>query len=362
MRKMRLYKNSEVLKKLYLDEKLSLKQIVRKLNVPYSTLHYWMKKNKIPRRKFKTVRISKKKLINLYLNKKLNTREISELYKCNEETVRKKLINFGIPRRSNSESKTKHPKKNFSENLNEKAYMIGFRIGDLSVRRNHALVNVRGTSTHRSFAQLVKNVFGKYGHIVVRIRNYKGLNNFYISCDLNKSFEFLLTKFDKIPEWILDNQECFYSFLAGYSDAEGSWGISRAGKNTKAIRFKFYIGSCDKIILEQIKNKLNNDGLKALLYLGYKKGTKLNYGKLSKDFYHLIVTEKNSVIILTRKLQFYSQHSEKIRKIKLILNSINKEWDEVKDDIFKLRKQIHSERLGFYDSQIIYSKEREQEH
>jgi hypothetical protein len=359
---MKTYQNKDILKNLYWNKKLSLKQIVRKLNVPYSTLYYWMKKHRIPRRKFKEYKISKKVLKKLYIVKKLNTRQIAERFGCCEETVRKRLIKYKIPIRSNSESKTKYPKKNFSSNLEEKTYMIGFRIGDLSVRRNHALVNVRGTSTHSSFVQLIKRVFGKYGHLVVRIRFYKGLNQFYISCDLNKSFEFLLEKLDKIPEWVLDSQECFYSFLAGYSDAEGSWGIFRTGKNRKAIRFRFYIGNCDKIILEQIKNRLINDRIKALLYLACKKGTELNYGKLRKDFYHLMVVEKNSVITLAKKLLFYSQHREKIKKIKLILSSINKGWYEVKGDIFKLRKQIHSERLDFYDNQIIYSKEREQEY
>src|SRR5205823_9762542 len=38
---------------------------------------------------------------------------------------------------------------------------------------------------------------------------------------LNMTFEFLLPKQDAVPEWILESDEPFFAFLAGYVDAEG---------------------------------------------------------------------------------------------------------------------------------------------
>lgn len=240
----------ELLEELYLDKRLTLKQIAQKLGKGYSTIHYWMKKHGIPRRPSpsKTFPIPKETLLDLYWKKKLNTKQIAKLYQCDDETIRKKLIKFGIQRRSNSESKTKYPKTSFSGDLVEKAYILGLRTGDFYVKRNHALVRISTTTTHRLMLDLIKNAFGKYGNVMEK-EGSKVRGN-YIDVDLDNSFEFPLEKPKKIPQWILGDDKLFYAFLAGYVDADGCWTLTYDGR--KGTRMSCTIKTQDKMILRQI--------------------------------------------------------------------------------------------------------------
>jgi transposase len=340
---MKKYQNPKILRYLYWNKNLSLKQIAKILGTSYSTLYYWMIKHKIQRRKPKKIIIPKTTLLNLYINKNLNTREIANKFRCSDETIRKKLVKYGIPRKSNSESKTKYPKKDFSKNKVEKAYMLGIRIGDLYVRRNHAMIRIKTSTTHKELLTTLKKVFGKYGHFITYKYLNKGLWEWRIECDLNKSFKFLLNKFEKIPNWILNNNKNFYSFLAGYSDADGSWIITSNGK--KGVRFIFSISSNDKIILEDLKNKLKELGYHPRFDIDKEKGTKLSYGKCNKDVYILQLLRKNEVKKLAKILLKFSQHREKILKMKLILSGIE-EWSKMSVELKKFKDSINKTVLN----------------
>ena len=60
-------------------------------------------------------------------------KDIATRYGCSDVTIRNKLIACNIPRRNPGRKKFKYPKKPFSNDMIEKAYLIGFRIGDLNV-------------------------------------------------------------------------------------------------------------------------------------------------------------------------------------------------------------------------------------
>lgn len=77
--------------------------------------------------------IPKDILTRLYWRKQLSTLEIAELFNCNKETIRKRLMEFDIVRKSASIARMRYKKYNFSGDLIEKAYLIGFRLGDLNV-------------------------------------------------------------------------------------------------------------------------------------------------------------------------------------------------------------------------------------
>ena len=119
-----------------------------------------------------------------------------------------------------------YQKNDFSGNLREKAYLIGFRLGDLRVRKiweNSETIHVDCGSTIKEQIELIKNLFKDYGQVWISKPNKKG--KVQMECYLNRTFEFLLSK--KIPEDLLKDKENFFAFLAGFTDAEGTIGISK---------------------------------------------------------------------------------------------------------------------------------------
>ena len=91
-----------------------------------------------------------------------------------------------------------------------------------------------------------------------------------------------------------------------------------------------------KSILEQIKDKLKEEGLTPLFYLKNKKGDKLPFGNLKIDIHELVINRKKDIHRLINKLLPLSKHSEKTRKMKFILENKNKTWGEIEPSWNKL--------------------------
>jgi len=262
------------LRNLYWNQKLSSRQIAKlyecgKTTVLENMKHYGIK----ARTKSETskminhplkYKISNQKLRYLYETKRLSLYQIAKIYGCYPSVIFNKLLKYEIQRRNLSESikltnetrceniakaVTKYPKKDFSGSFLEKAYLIGFRLGDLHVRKNKygKTIFVQTWTTKTEQIKLMKKLFSKYGHILILKR--KNDNNNGFTCYLNLTFSFLLIKEDKIEDWILKNNDYFLSFFGGYIDAEGHFGVS---KNYGS----FSIGTYDKNIIHQIYEKL----------------------------------------------------------------------------------------------------------
>jgi len=330
----------KTLEKLYWKEGKTLKQIADNFNVNPEAIRYKMIKHNIPRRKGHKEKyiISKKLLQNLYVYKKLSTRQIAKKLNIKDnKIIFARLIKYNIPRRTISESVTKYPKKTFSGNLKEKAYMLGLRIGDLSASKSYKTINVTCSSTVLTQIEMIKKVFREYCHVYVHMIERRGRKEWFIRCSLDSSFDFLLEKPIKIPEWILNDEVCFYAFLAGYSDAEGCWSVTKDGKN--AVRYEFNLGSEDKDILEQIKNKLRESNFEAYINLKARKGTKTNYGVLKEDLYGVVIHKKLQVLSLVAKLILLGRHDEKINRMRFMLENKDKKWSEIEDSVFQLTNQ-----------------------
>ena len=62
---------------------------------------------------------------------------------------------------------------------------------------------------------------------------------------------------------------------------------------------------------------------------------------VNKNFHILSLTRREEVIHLAERILKYSQHEEKVVKIKLMLKVKNKKrWSEVKNEVMELREQI----------------------
>lgn len=337
------------LEDLYWNKNLSLSQIGEQFDCHGTNILYWLKKFRVKRRPadYKKIHIPKKVLEDLYLNKKMSSIKIAEeIGNINDRTIRRKLNKFGIPTRTLSESLTKKFKKPFSNDLSEKAYFLGLRAGDFYAQQPHESIRIQTTTTHLAQQDLLKNSFKSYGEMRVYLSKSKAREDeWFIYVDLDPSFKFLVTKPEKIPEWILEDDKYFFQFLAAYIDCEGTWRVQKSHQTH--VRFMFTMSTGDQRILQQIKRGLEILNYHPYLYLDKKKGTKIltSYGPYRSNIFRLAINRKKEMTSLATQLLPLSKHSEKIRKMKFILENKNKKWIDIEKKWIKLKDEIKKELL-----------------
>ena len=299
----------EELDYLYIKKKLSTYKIAKLYNCDAKTIHRKLRQFGIQTRSIIKISISKDELYNLYHIQKWPLSKIAKKFSCSVDPVFDRMKEYGIPSRTMSEAKTIYPKQDFSGDLVEKAYLIGFRLGDLNVFKDYCSVCVQSSTTIGEQVELLKEIFEKYSN--VSVKKY-GDGAFHIQVRLNKTFEFLLSKKDLIEDWILENDEYFISFLAGYTDAEGNVQLH---KN----RLRLRVRSCDKNILYLAHQKLQNLGIRSifrleLLAVVYK------YKKLNKDFWGLSINRQEDIMKLTKLMLPHLKHFNKRKNLVLLEN------------------------------------------
>lgn len=305
---------SAQLRKLYAYNHLSTYDIAEKLNCDPKTVYYWLKKYNIPTRPRKIIPVNKDELAQLYKSG-LSLKEIGKYLNCTAPAVLRKCRKFGISTRFPWEANIIHPRTNFSNDPKEKAYLIGFRIGDLNVKQAslYSSIKVKSNTTQSVQARLLKNLFSKYGP--VWISQPKSLPKvFYFTTLLNNSFSFLIPKYSSIPNNILKSKIMFFAFFAGYTDAEGS---IRIYDN----RARFRIGSYDKDILSQIHKMLISLNIKNTFHLETKAG---KHGKRihNGDFYRVNLNDRAAINLCLNLLLPYLKHERRRQDVILALENV----------------------------------------
>lgn len=303
------------LEEFYEKQRLSIRKLAKIYNCGATTIQRKLHKYNIRVRPSMSVKINipRKRIKFLYEQRRKTTTQLAKIYSCSFKTILNRFREYNIKTRDISEAHIKYTKKDFSGNLIEKAYIIGFRIGDLHVRiyeENGRIISVECASTHPAQIILIRNLFKRYGY--VRISTPDKYSVIRIQCALNSSFNFLLKKDDRIESWILSNDKLFFAFLAGYIDAEGDIGVY--SKNCASLR----VGTYDKNTLSQIQNKLMGKGIDSTLILDRPKGSKVNLPKKDRhskkeyktnhDFWRLAVYKKESLLKLFSLLNPYIKH------------------------------------------------------
>lgn len=292
---------------MYCKKGLSVSKIAKYFNCGQTTIVSKIHAFGITSRR-RVILLSAEVLEELYYNQKLEQAQIGKLLWCDQATISIRMREAGIKARDKSETSTKYPKYDFSGKLIEKAYMIGFRLGDLHVRKHRYLISVEGTTTRPEQIALIKGLFEKYGHVRINTNN-KGKTS--MACLLNSSFDFLLQKNDTIPNWILETDYYFLAFLAGYTDAEGCIGTYR----NKGSRYytTYILRTYDKNILLQIWQKLSSLNISCPKpYICTPKGKYDN----NKDFWKLGVHKKSSLRRLFGLITPYVKHPRIINGVK----------------------------------------------
>jgi len=323
------------LKELYEERGLSQAQIAELYGCDPTTISNKMHAYGIPSRTLSAaailqrgVNIPRGELEDSYEKQSLSIREIARLYGYADGTVRNQMRKYGIKGRSMSKASTIYPKRNFSGDPKEKAYLIGFRLGDLHVRMPHEnseIILVECSSTRQEQVDLIKSLFERYGH--VQLRNPRGHKTVNITCSLNTSFAFLLPKEDRIEEWILKDDDCFGAFLAGYIDAEGHIGVGNGIA-------RFDLASYDGNILQQIHDRLIAFGIVLPeLRIMKAKGSEVRSPKdkydnpqyvTSQDLWCFTMRRKRSLSQLFALIEPYIKHKGRLEGIKRAKRNIGK--------------------------------------
>lgn len=279
--------------------------------------------------------ITKQELERLYWRQRLTLSEIGKKFSVTYVTIIYWMKKFGVPTRS----VRKYETNPFNGNKFEKAYLIGLRLGDLNVRAHRKQILARTSTSHPAMLELFSSVFQKYSHVhQFPIFNPKKKPHFdwQIYALLDRSFTFTLDK--AIPDDVTADENKFYTFLAGYTDAEGCILVT---PNKDGLRFYFQVASEDSKTLSAIANKLKEAGYRFTLRIAAKKGE--SYGRrYKKDYWELRIATKADVIKLLKRLEL--RHREKIKWKELVLKMCEvKKWSEAREEIAALRKSIQDE-------------------
>ena len=304
-----IYISKEELNDLYINKKLSTYKIAEMYNCNSKTVHRKLRLLGIPTRPIIKISISKEELYQLYHVQKLPLSKIAKKFSCCVDPVFDRMKEYGIPARTMSEAKIIYPKQDFSGDLTEKAYLIGFRLGDLNVYRDYDSICVQSSTTILEQVELIGSLFNKYSK--VNAKKYKD-GAYHNEVRLNKTFKFLLPKKDLIEDWILDNDLYFVAFFAGYFDAEGN---VQSHKN----RLRLRVRSCDKNILYSAHQKLQNLGIRSIFRLELLAGI-YKYKKLNKDFWGLSINRQEDIMKLTKLMLPHLKHFNKRKNLVLLEN------------------------------------------
>lgn len=262
------------------------------------------------------VEISKEELEELYVKRGLSTWEIEKQFGVPRGTVYRRLKKAGIILRNIAVSHIIYKRKDFSGDLAEKAYLIGFRLGDLRVRKaskTGETISIECGTTKEEQLDLVKELFQDYGPVWISKKNRKGARN--IGANLSMSFSFLLSKFAE--SWLFDKEEQFFPFLAGFTDAEGHIGCSKG-------LARYSLGNYDIKLLKRIREALFKFGVECRkISISKRKGRPTTEGyTYNADYAILEIGKKFYLSMLLNALKPYIKHKAKIRALDEALENI----------------------------------------
>lgn len=270
----------------------------------------------------------------LYWVDRLSMSQIGRKLGATESWVWGLMNKYDIPRRTSSEAGIDFPKTSFSGSPAERAYLIGFRTGDLHAIVNGSQIKVSTSTTHPRMWDLVSSLFGAYGRVNKTPARLRDSFEWATYAYLDRSFDFLLKKPQSIPIEILGDHALFFGFLSGYIDAEGNFRIYGDGEYC-AVSFR--INSEDERILRGIRAVLSSMGYHVYFRLEQHKGsyTGKNY---RKNVWQLGMFRKGEILDLVHKISL--RHSEKVEWVHLIQASDGMKWSSMSELVKERKKRI----------------------
>jgi len=205
----------EEIRRLYVDEGQSTTAVATSLGCSETAVRNRLVALGIVRRVAwdrQAVSASTEEMRQLYVKEELSLSAVATRASCSLTTVWRRLTAAGVKLRADGSS-PKYERSDFSGDLVEMAYLIGFRLGDLHVEVEGNTVVVKCTSTRQEQVELFRTLFEPYGRVytdeaTMERRQRKSVGMY---ARLNRTFEFLVPKQDRIPEWIQRDELAFYA-------------------------------------------------------------------------------------------------------------------------------------------------------
>lgn len=317
----RIIISKPLLRELYIDQDLTTYQIAEEFGCCQTTV--WKRLHEFgikPRWPWNATNLTKTQLHNWYIGRQLSTWQIQDKFGYPRGTIHRKLREFGITTRTVAASHVKELRRDFSGNLIERAYLLGFAAGDLNVTKRgekSETIAIKCGTTQVAQIKLFKELFSKYGRI------WQGrpdkLSRINLQANVNLTLSFLLNPRRGIDIWILKRKKMFFAFLAGFSDAEGSFFMTRG-------KAGFALGNYDKPLLMTLQTELNKYGiLTQKIISDHLKGYVGKDGyKRQADYFSLRCQRKRYLIKLINSLLPFIKHADKLEAANACLNNIKK--------------------------------------
>ncbi|MDO8503719.1 MAG: hypothetical protein Q7S60_03440 [bacterium] len=310
---------------LYWKQGLSTSAIAKFSGCSHATVLNRMKELHIPRRSklghTKPIKLSKEILEYFYYIQRLSLAKIARIIHRSEGGVERRFKFYSLKSRSTAQRAAKYKKWDFSGDPAEKAYLIGFRLGDLNVRPVVSVIQIRCSSTIPEQVNLIRKLFSPY----TTVRATKGVRGDWdIVALVNNSFAFLTPKHEDIPNWILNNKDAFFSFFAGYTDAEGCFYLKRPGKLGKTEIASFEIQTQQRGIIFGLWKGLEKYSIRAPRPKISRTAGSIDKRNVrnNKDMWRIEVCRKKSLWKLIHFLEPHLKHGNKIKALKLVKENI----------------------------------------
>ncbi len=352
------------LRDLYLTQGLTVAEISAQLNISPATIRRRLTDLGIPSRSrgpkgsrlLPHGEINEQLLRELYLEQKLSIPQIAEQCGWGRETIRLKMLEYGIPIRTFSQStliqhNTWDEYHDFSGDPQEKAYLIGFCLGDLHVKRDHAgseVLRIYGSSTRIEQINLIENLFRPYGHVNISRKAKLAINGMFedmIVCSVNHSFEFLLDYHKThVPSWVFETDKVFLSFFGGLTDAEGSFHTTQ--DNNRSAKARFSIKHTDLQLLELCHRSLVALGIRpSSISKSYDAGRQTSKRGVfaTKALWGFAIENKESVLRFIQLISPYIKHEKRSNDMQRIRENV--EWrnsQEFRDEANRKRVEANS--------------------
>ena len=179
-----------------------------------------------------------------------------------------------------------------------RAYLIGLGCGDVSVQKIGKQIRASTGTTHPAMVKLFKEVFSNFGRVKsISSRHMKRDEiprpqyDWTLQCTLGQFFKFLQRKPQTVPRWILSDDKCFLSFLAGYFDSEGTINITKHGIY---LDLRLWLHSEDIKVLKDIRDKLVKLQYHPILRIAQRKGERRH----GRNYWQLDIHRRAEVLRL----------------------------------------------------------------
>lgn len=312
------------LEDLYFKQRWSMEHIAKHFGCTHGTIVHRFQKYGLQSRGHLGLRpqvvVNKAELEYYYHDQNLSLEQIAGRLHCSKGALERKMVKFDISRRGSEHRKHwRYVKRSFDGTFEQKAYLIGFRLGDLNVTNTNQVVVVKGSTTKQAQANLFEQLFSPYGGVHTTKAKRGTIEQYAF---LDRSFDFLLPKQDNIESWITSCPRCFLAFFAGYFDAEG---CAQMHKGSHSNDFGgFEVQSYDKNILFQswmglVQQDINSPSPLMVKPAGY---TSSNGVRNNGDTWKLSIFRKASVWKLLHLLAVDMKHKDKLHRLGVIKQNI----------------------------------------